>query len=351
METISVNERFLGLFALLAFLAASPANAQGIKWHPGHYAMLLNGESWSQHLTRINELGKEASIKGVVIRINWAKLETSKGVYNFAEIDSYLSRLKAQPTKKRLILIVMDRRFGGTSSSGIVPTYLTTESTYHGGLVKTNKGYAARLWEKPVMDRLITLHKVIGARYDKDMYFEGIATEETTLSLPSPFPSGYTSEALAAQWTRLAAYTRAAMPQTNFFLNANWIGTPSLMGTLVQSLIAPRAGVSSSNLVPGKLSQGQAVWTGVYGADYRGRLAIANSVESSELGGSKGDFTPKQINDYAYSTLRTNYLFWSYNTWEGDWTQRWSTGILPFLRTYPSVRTACPSNYGYCMTW
>ena len=346
-----MNERILGLFAVLAFLAASPAKAQGVKWHPGHYVMLLQGETSSQKLARINELGKESAIKGVMIRINWANLETSKGVYNFAEIDSYLSRLKAQPTKKRLVLVVMDRRFGGTSSSGIVPKYLMTESTFRGGVVKTNKGYAARLWEKPVMDRLIMLYKVIGARYDKDMYFEGMATEETTLSIPSPFPSGYSNEALAAQWTRLVVQTRPSMPQTNLFLDANWIGTPALMGTLIQSLVAPRGAVSSSNVIPTNMNQGQEVWTGVHGADYRGRVAIGNNVETAELGGSKGDWTPKQLNDFAYNTLRTNYVFWTYNTWEGDASQRWSTGILPFLRTSPPVRTACPSNYGYCMTW
>jgi hypothetical protein len=345
-----VNQKILGAFALLAFLGASGANAQGVKWHPGHYAMLLTNESASQHLARINELGDEPSIAGFMIRINWATLETSKGVYNFSEIDSYLKRIKAQPTKKRLVLVVMERRFGGTSASGIVPNYLTTESTYHGGLIKTKIGYAARLWEKPVMDRLIELYQAIGARYDNDMYFEGVSSEESTLSLTST-PTGYSSAALAAQWTRLAVYTRKAMPQSNVFIMTNWIGSTAAMETLTQSLVAPRAAVSSSNLIPSSMNLGQQVWTGVYGADYRGRLAIGNAVETSELGGKNGNYSPKQLNDFAYNTLRTNYVFWIYNTWEGASYQRWSTGILPFLRTKPPIRTTCPSNYGHCMTW
>jgi hypothetical protein len=289
-------------------------------------------------------------IKGVMIRLDWADIETSKGVYNFSRIDSYLKRLKAQPTKKRLMLRIMDRKFG-SGTSGIVPQYLTTESIYHGGLVKTKAGHAARIWEKPVMDRLITLYKVVGARYDNDMYFEGIVSEETTLGLPTPYPSGYSNTALAAQWKRLAANARPSMPHTNLFIMTNWIGSSSLMEGIVQSLVAPRVGASSSNIIPGKLNLGQQVWSGVYGADYRGRLAIGNGVEPGELGGKKGDFTPKQLNDFAYYTLRTNYVFWTYNTYEGDWTQRWSTGILPYLRTLPKVRTACPSSYGWCMTW
>jgi hypothetical protein len=345
-----VNRKILGVVGLLAFIGMSSANAQGVKFHPGHYVMLLTGESWSQHLTRIDQLGKEPAIAGVMIRINWANLETSKGVYNFAEIDSYLKRLKAQPTKKRLMLVVMERRFGGTSAAGIVPKYLTTESRYNGGLAKTKVGYVARLWEKPVMDRLIELHQAIGARYDDDMYFEGVSSEESTLSL-SPVPAGYSSAALGAQWTRFASYTRAAMPQSNVLVMTNWIGSTSVMGALTQSLVAPRAGVNSSNIIPKDLNLGQEVWTGVYGADYRGRLAIGNAVETAELGGSAGNYTPKQLNDFAYGTLKTNYVFWIYNTWMGTSAQRWSTGILPFLRTKPPVRTNCPTSYGWCMTW
>jgi hypothetical protein len=349
METTSVKQRILGAVALLAFLAASSATAQGVKWHPGHYAMLLAGETQATRQKRIDEIGRESGIKGVLIRINWANIETSKGVYNYAEIDAYLKRLKAQPSKKYMVLRVMDRRFG-SGNTGIVPKYLMTESTFKGGLVKTSQGYAARLWEKPVMDRYITLLKAIGARYDGDPNFEGISTEETTLSLRSPFPSGYSDGALATQWTRLATNVRPAMPRTNLFITANWLGGTPLMEGLIQSLVAPRAAAGSSNIMPNKLNLGQKVWTGVYGADYRGRLAIANGVETSELGGYNGNYTPKQINDFAYNTLRVNHIFWIYNTWSGSSAQRWSTGILPFLRTKPPIRTTCPSTYGWCVT-
>jgi hypothetical protein len=349
METLYVNKRVLGAVALLAFLAASSVNAQGVKWHPGHYVTLAGGESPSTHLKRIDEIGKESSIQGVLIRVNWAELEKSTGVYDLSVIDSYLRRLKAQPTPKRLVLRIMDRRFG-TGSSGIVPTYLTSQDVYNGGLVKTSQGYVARIWEKPVMDRLIALYKVVGARYNGDSYFEGMQTGETTLSLKTPFPSGYTHAKLEAQWERLAVAAKASMPSTNVFVMTNWIGSTSLMEQLIQSLMSPSAGVGSANTTPGDPNLGQKVWTGVTGADYRGRLAIAAGVETSELGGRNGDFTPKQIGDYAYNTLRANHVFWAYNTWMGDSTQRWKTGILPYLRKNPPTRTTCPSTYGSCKT-
>jgi hypothetical protein len=337
----------IGTLALAALAAISSVDAQSIKWHPGNYALLNGGETLDTQLKRIDQLGKESSIKGVMARIYWAEIETSKGVYNFSKIDAYLSKLGKQPTSKRLFLRIMERRFGG-SQSGIVPKYLTTDSVYRGGLVKTNSGYAARLWEQPTMDRLITLYKVLGARYDGHPNFEGITTEETTLSISSPFPSGYSVIALATQWQRLATNVRPTMPHTNLFVLTNFLGSAAVLGGLIQSFVATNVGVGGPDVIPNNLTLGQEIWTGVYGADYRGTLAIANSIETAELGGSKGSWTPKELHAFAYGTLKVNYLFWTMNTWEGNASQQWSTGILPFLRTYPPVRTTCPSTYGWC---
>jgi hypothetical protein len=343
-----LNKRTLGPLALLGLLAATSVSAQGVKWHPGHYVILNMGDSQSQHFATIKDLGDESSIKGYMLRLYWAQLETSKGVYNFALIDTYLRQIKAQPVDQRLVLRVMDRRFGGTTSSGIVPKYLTTESSFNGGLIKTHSGYAARLWEKAVMDREIALFKALGAHYDKDMLFEGLSTEETTLSLPTPYPSSYSDAVLETQWQRLAASVKPVMPTTNLFVLTNWLGSSKTMGTLIQSFTSSRAAAGSSNIIPSSPNTGQQVWMGWFGADYRGLLPIGNGVETSELGGKHGDYTPKQLGDYAYNTLKANYVFWTMNTWEGDSTQRWSTGILPYLRKFPPVRTGCPRVYAWC---
>lgn len=342
-----MKKSVIGALALAALSVFSSANAQGIKWHPGHYALLNGGETIATHLKHIDQIGLEPSIQGVMLRIYWAEIETSKGVYDFSRIDTYLSKLGAQPAPKRLFLRIMERRFAPIAD-GIVPQYLQTQSVYRGGLVATRDGYAARLWEKPVMDRLITLYKVIGARYDTHPNFEGITTEETTLSLGSPSPSGYSVSALSAQWQRLATNVRPSMRHTNLFVLTNWLGSASLLGGLIQSFMTPRVGVGASDVIPTNLSTGQEVWTGVHGADYRGILPIANAVEVAELGGIKGSWTPAQLHEFAYGTLRANYLFWAWNTWVGDASQQWSTGILPFLRTNPPVRTKCPSVYGWC---
>jgi hypothetical protein len=334
----------LAACALLASLSAATASA-AVKWHPGHYVMMPGGASLSQLNSYIKEIGGVSAIKGIQVRIWWHELERSKGSYNFSKIDALLKTLKAQPTPKRLVVRIMDRKFGG-SSSGIVPDYLRT-STYNGGLVKTRVGYAARLWESNVMDRLIALYKAMGSRYDDDSYFEGITSEETTLGLGNT-PSGYSHAKLAAQYERLVRQAGPAMPRTNLFLYTNYIGSTSLMEDIFQTIHSTPTGAGSSNIIPDSMSLGQKVWTGGTGTDYRGRLALGASVETAEIGGSKGDYTPRQIANYAYDKLRVNYVFWVRNTWSGDSSQRWSTGILPFLKTNPPIRTNCPTAYGSC---
>src|SRR5262249_42508803 len=98
------------------------------------------------------------------------------------------------------------------------------------------------------------------------------------------------------------------------------------------------------------ISQAQRVWTGKTGADYTTTLAIAQNVEDLELGSSHGTYTPKQLYDFAYGTLKANYMFWIRNTYNGGSAQQWKSGILPFLKTNPVLRTGCPSSYGSCNT-
>ena len=345
-----MKQRVLFVFALLGLIVAGAAPAQGIKWHPGHYIMFGTNDTPSQVLANMDEIARDTAIKGVQVRIRWSSIEKSKGVYDFTSIDAYLRKLKSLPVPKRLVVRIIDRRFNTTSTSGIVPDYLMKESIYRGGLARTKTGYAARLWEQPVMDRLIALYRAIGTRYDADPFFEGIATEETTLALDrANWPAGYSHAALTTQYKRLVTGARAAMPRSNVFLYTNWMGADSLASDLIQSLTDPSAAAGGSNIIPNSPTQGQRVWTGELGADFRGVLPLSSSVETGELGGNLGNFTPKQINDYAYKTLRVNHLFWVRNTWSGSTAQRWSTGILPFLRTNPPIHTNCPSSHGLCV--
>jgi hypothetical protein len=335
------------IFTLLALVSAAAASA-AVKWHPGHYLMLDAYSSQATHFSQINEIANVSSIKGVELRVWWYQLETSKGKYNFSKVDTYLKKVKSLPAPKRLVVRIMDRKFGVNSRSGIVPTYLMSERIYRGGVTASKNGYVARLWEAPVMDRLIAVYQAMGRRYDNEPYFEGIRTGETTLGFGKSAPAGYSHAALENQYERLARSARAAMPRTSLFFSTNYLGNNAVMGELIQSFVGPGVAVGGPNVMPYNMTQGQRVWTGQFGADFRGLLPIVNSVEPGELGGNLGNYTPKQISNFAYGTLHVSHLFWSRNTWSGNSGQRWSTGILPFLRTNPPTRTNCPTVYGLC---
>jgi hypothetical protein len=161
-------------------------------------------------------------------------------------------------------------------------------------------------------------------------------------------PPGYSSEAMGAQWQRLVRYVKPTMKNSNLFVLANWIGKPTVMEKLVAEIYRRQGAASGPNIIPDALTLAQAVYTGEYGVDYRGILALSAGVETDVLGGNRGSYTPQQIGDFGYNTLRLNHVFWVRNTWQGDSTQQWSTGILPYLKTDPPVVTACPTRYAAC---
>src|SRR5688572_11046794 len=113
-----------GGLAVLA-LAFSFSSDAAMKWHPGHYVILDGYSSQTSHFTQINEVANVGGVKGVVLRLWWYELEPSKGSYNLSRIDAYLTKLKSSPTPKRLIVRIMDRKFGsstwGTRPRGIIP--------------------------------------------------------------------------------------------------------------------------------------------------------------------------------------------------------------------------------------
>lgn len=335
---------FATLFASV-ILHIATADAQGMKWNPGHYMMLPAGDSLAQHLQNIDEIGDEPYIRGVQVRLYWADLEAARGVYDFSMISALLDRVSAQPTPKQLVIRIIDRKFNTSSTSGFVPDYLLNDSEFNGGVISNRTGYVARLWEQSVMDRLIMLYKNIGWRYDDDPNFEGIATEETTLSLDQPYPPDYSHEALVVQYDRMIERVKLALKQSHLFLYTNWIGDSGLMEDVMQDLLLHRGGAGGSNVFPGRKTLGQRVWTGDYGADYRWLLPLSSSVEVGEL----RQFTPEQIHDWAFNELHLHYMFWIRNTWSGPSSARWDTGVLPFLRTKPRIRTRCPDAIGICL--
>jgi hypothetical protein len=335
----------------------------GIKWHPGHYMMLRSRyRNPAAELPWIDAIGNESNIQGVLVIWLWSALETGKGQYDFSSIDQYLNRMKSLPQPKRLIIRIEERAFNTTTNTS-TPSYLRTDPAYNGGEALMANGTIARTWEAPVMDRMIALYQALGKKYDADPYVEGISTEETAVGFSSahPAPATFSNAALLTQFERLGGATRAAWPHSNVFMTTNYLGTDTQMEELIKYSVANRLAIGGPDTwgrsfvdTGTRTLQSDAIVKGIRGSatDYRGLAAIKAEVEDTEIGGYIGAFTPADLFDVAYNTLRANYMLWDRNNYAGGPAQKWDTGILPFIRSIGGKTVSdCPSSFGgACVT-
>jgi hypothetical protein len=321
----------------------------GIKWNPGHYMLVFRGDSHDVVMSkRIPEVCAEPALQGMQLRADWPDLESAKGQYNFLELDQIYAALAA--CGKRLVVEVWAVEFNTTSTSGIVPSYILTGAEYNGGVAKTSGGYIARLWEAPVMDRLIALYRAMAERYDTKPYFEAIVFTETATS---GVADGYTATAWVAQLKRALVAMNSAWSSTNVVIFNNFIqgATDSQLADIFASLHSNRAGTGAPDVLPPPHTpNGEAIYRGESGGtDYRGKIPAMFAVQTPELGGKEGTYTPKQLYDHCVGTNACSHMFWIRNTLNGGSAQMWDTGILPFLRSNPPTRESCPSNYPGCV--
>ncbi len=340
--------------ARLCIASDCVSNSGAIKWHPGHYMMLRGShKNVSGELAAIDALKNEPTIAGVLVDFKWNALESSKGVYDFSLIDRYVNEVKSLKAGKHLIIRVENRGFGGFTGVA-VPGYLMTDPVYLGGQVPMAAGVVARIWDSPVMDRLIALHQALGAKYDSDPTVEGISTSETAIgwSPAHPAPSTYSTSALLTQLKRFIAAERASWPQSDVFCESNYLGANTDMEAFVKSCGDDRSVIGGPDVVPGRNLQADNVVRGdTGGVDYRGVIAIKAEVQFSELG-IRWTFLPADLYALAVTTNRANYMFWDRNGTYGGPEERWDTGVLPFIRSVKGhTVTDCPSSWnGACNT-
>jgi hypothetical protein len=320
-----------------------------IKWHPGHY-MLLRSDAPQSHL---DDIRGEPTVLGAQIRYQWTELEPRKDQYDFSRIESDLNYLASMPTPKRLVVQILDREFHTDEATGSVPDYLLTDPQYNGGVARSNTGYVARLWDPVVMDRVIALYRALAKRFNREPYFEGITTAETSLSinLETP-PPGYSREALAGQFKRLMTESRKAWPNTNVFFFTNYL-VGELEG-LISHAHETRIGVGGPDVTPRAPSYGARIIMGIDGGvRYVGKLPIAFAVQSPELCGKEGCNLPRDLYAHAVNDLGANYIFWlRFGTNKDTPTEKysWREGMLPVIRASGGkTNPACPGNFrGAC---
>jgi hypothetical protein len=336
----------------IAVLTVTCASAQ-TKWHPGHY-MRVDLERVDRTVSEevLNSIANEPAVLGVTVGYNWAVLEgATPDSYDFHRIDHQLEVLSKHG--KRLMVDVVDHAFGPAwrkFDSTVLPAYLDAPE-YGGGWAREAKGGCAKIWLPSVMDRYIALFVAMAKRYDDNPWFEMAGTGETARAL-DPRPADYSEAGYVTQWSRWAEATRAAWPNTNLWLGANFMargGKPENLEAIIAACYQQRIAVGGPDirLNGDNPTLGVKITNGLIGnlGDLRGKIALRTEhqvlLKPTDTPAALYDNAVVQTNDHG---LRLNYISWKRKK-NAKISDDWDDDVLPFLRTHPNTIGARPTSY------
>jgi hypothetical protein len=334
------------LCSVFVFSAPSPAQTsqRPVKWNPGHYIAIGPSTNSLSFLRSNSEVLTSPHVKGVMKKIYWGDLEPEMGRYDFSEIDSLLAELKK--SDKHLFITVWERSFvDGCSPGTPMPGYVYSRDggRYRAALSGGRRGCAAAMWEPWVTDRFIALTKALGARYDGDPNFDGLASAETALGTATP----YDKQKYKEQMIRLLRETRRAFPNSLVLATMNYLSFSRVsheqnLGDIAKVMQEIGGGISTPDSVPSRVTPFNRV-----AASYKGKVAIAPMVDSSFIDLQRD--TPSAINRLNVSDLGANFLFWA--PWHRSQPDYLKRTVLPAIREietnrsrYPQLVRSCPSS-------
>jgi len=283
---------------------ASVLATSGKKFHPGHWIVMgISADTQALMATAL-----QPGVTGLMKRYAWYSLETSQGVYNFSELKSDLAWAAAHGV--RLIAMIEDKTFNGLKAG---PAYLNAYEA------KNNMGgYSIVRWNPTVVARFNALIKALGAQFDSNPNFEGIATQESALSLDSaPLKAfGYTPEKYRDALISVLSNAATSLPTSRVFWFMNFlVGNQNYIGTIAAA-VAPKGVIMGG---PDVWPDNQSLQSRVYPfySQFAGKMPLFGQVENvcySEPHMTKGFptkyWTMLELFNYARTKLHVNYMFW-----------------------------------------
>lgn len=341
--------------------AIAAVNQGPVKWHPGHYIMLVNpGKESDWYMNQIyNELETHPAMRGIAVRFQWAELEKSKGVYDFSLIDKLLTQLAAR--KKRLIILVEVKSFKANEIR--VPKYLQT-AEYDGGIFPHGsggviKGYNIKLWNQNVYLRFAALVSAMGKHLNAHPYFEGLGQQETAMGNPiKPLTSTQTNTYFA-NLLKINQQMRNSFPNTMSFQYTNY--PRGILKSFVTGLKEMGATLGCPDIFiqepglnfPGSKNSPKGIYP--YFTELSGILPLAVQVEQSNYENTRHDGsgyqpTITELLNFAKQNLKVNYIFWTRSPGYYD-------DVMAMLRqkaqtSNPSggLQATCPTSFASCNT-
>ncbi|WP_298234330.1 hypothetical protein [uncultured Azohydromonas sp.] len=359
-ETFLASQQARATATERAMAAAAVTTDTRVKWNPGHYIALPQRDKATIEKV-MAEIKPLPQVKGLILRYEWAQLETSKGVYDFSRLDRDLSLVQA--AGKRLWIMVGTKVFraGGRA----VPDYLRT-AEYEGGAYKIligarqaigskeRYGENAALHNPKVRDRLVALGAAMGAHLNKHNALEGITFNETAMGQMKVPLTAAQKNAYFDNLAQVGAATQRAFPNTVVmqFINFPKPYMPGLISSMVSNKVALGG--------PDILLQDPDLNNHIYPMynPAKGKVAVGPSVQPENFATTvqHGAYNPPKISDlydFGRTRLSANYMFWTRVT---------NGSPSPYARTLDFFKssafpkdasggliTTCPSTYTSCV--
>jgi hypothetical protein len=302
--------------------AVAPQPEAGRKFHPGHYVTIGRHDLRSGvHVNAVVGRG----VTGVQMRYAWADLEPERGRYDFSQIERDLATVERAGLQ--LVALIQDKSFNQEVPT---PAYLRDAHTLRG-----QRGYTAVRWDRIVIERMERLVAALGEAFDCHPNFEGVAFQETALSLDQATlrQAGYTPEKYRDAIERTLLSATRSLPRSRVFWYMNFL--PGQQHYIAE--IADR--VAGSGVVmggPDVLPDNPALTRRTYPLYERfsDRMKLFGSMQhdsyrhprAARAPGGDEYWSMEDLFVYARDELHVDYLFWEYRTRRQpsnsrDWTE------------------------------
>jgi hypothetical protein len=291
------------LLTVASLLAPQDALAAGRKYHPGQYVVLF--KSQDDHRTMLATL--KPGVIGFVKRYTWRSLEPTPGNYNFSELRDDLTWTAAYGM--RLIVLIEEKTFVAERST---PAYLDAYTVRN-----TLGGYTPMRWNPYVVGRMNLLMKALG-RFDGDWNFEGVATQETALSVASSVldSHGYTPEKYRDAYISILSTAAASMPTSRVFWFMNFFPRNQTYIAAVANAVAAKGVVMGGpDVQPDNRSL--KLRTYPFYDQFRYKMPLFGQVEPvcyahrhMTSGYSTKYWTMPELFRFARDDLHVDYMFW-----------------------------------------
>jgi hypothetical protein len=274
------------------------------KFHGGHW-IVMGRDAATQTLM---QQSIKPGVVGLAKRYTWRVLEPSQGVYNFAGIRADLAWAAANGM--HLIFIIEDKTFTMERPD---PAYLDKYTPRnHAG------GYTIARWNPTVVTRFNALVKAIGAQFDSNKNFEGIATQETALGLDTPVLNqfGYTPEKYRDAYINMLTAATQSLPTSRVFWLMNFlVGNQAYIGNIATAVASKGVVMGGPDVWPDNKSLQSKVYP-FYTQFYK-KMTLFGQVENvcySEphmTSGFKTKYwTMTELFNYARTKMHVSYMFW-----------------------------------------